>query len=96
MKGNGVREMEVADAQSGAEEKKKPKILIVGDLFIDENWLMAKCDNYHSSNVGDFHYSSLLKWPDSLVLSLCGIAEYLKILGAQSEDNHLLHHYDLI
>ena len=61
-------------------EKPEKTVLVIGDLFIDENWLMAKTDNYHSTDVGDTHYNSLIKGPDSFVLSVCGIANVLKVL----------------
>ena len=63
------------------------KILVIGDWFIDENWLMAKTDNYHSTDVGDAHYSSLIKGPTDFVLSVCGVAGVLKILsGSETGD----------
>jgi len=58
----------------------KPSILIIGDWFIDENWLMANCDIYHSYNVGDAHFIGLLKDATSSSQSLCGVASILRIL----------------
>jgi hypothetical protein len=78
----------------------KKNILVVGDLFIDENWLMARAENYHSTNVGNFHYASKLDGPDSLILSLCGIANVLKIMSGSYKESKssesLLHKYNLI
>jgi hypothetical protein len=68
------------------EATQKQTILVIGDWFIDENWLMARCNNYHSTNVGDFHYTSLLHGPDCLILSVCGVANVLKILFGNPED----------
>lgn len=67
----------------------KDKILVIGDWFIDENWLMAKTDNYHSTDVGEAHYSSLIKGPANFVLSVCGVASILKTLSGNknNEDN---------
>lgn len=59
----------------------KPKILVIGDWFIDENWLMAKTNNYHSTDVGEAHYESLVEGPANFVLSVCGVASVLKILS---------------
>ena len=64
--------------------QEKDKILVIGDFFIDENWLMAKTDNYHSTDVGDAHYNSQIKGPDSFVLSVCGVANVLKVLSGGS------------
>jgi hypothetical protein len=80
----------------------KSKILVVGDWFIDENWLMAKCDSYHSYNVGDKHYVSLLKRTDGFIMSLCGAASIMRILNGSPEEetgekiNILKDDYELI
>jgi hypothetical protein len=55
-------------------------VLIVGDSFIDENWLMSRGDNYHSYNVGKQQYVSNLDRTDSRILSFCGVASILRIL----------------
>ncbi len=68
-----------------SEKKSDPTILVVGDLFIDENWLMALCDYYHSTNVGNEHFTSRLLGPDSRIFSVCGIANVVKILGGKPE-----------
>jgi len=57
-------------------------VLILGDCFIDENWLMAKSERYHSSNVGESHYLSMLKKAKSAILSLCGAASIARMLNA--------------
>lgn len=68
--------------------KSQKTVMVIGDLFIDENWLMATADNYHSTGVGDTHYTSLIKGPDSFVLSVCGIANVIKVLlGGVAGDN---------
>ena len=48
------------------------KILIVGDCFIDENWLVAKGNTYTSSHTGDIHYLGKHKKLDKRMISLCG------------------------
>ncbi len=75
----------------------KDKILVIGDCFIDENWLMAKTDNYNSTDVGEAHYSSIVKGPANFVLSVCGVASVLKILSGdgqnqESDKNGLTEH----
>lgn len=80
----------------------KGKILVVGDWFIDENWLMAKTDNYHSTDVGEAHYNSLIEGPGNFVLSVCGVASILKVLSgddiSDDERNNLsIHdHFEII
>ena len=75
----------------------KKKILVIGDLFIDENWLMSRCNNYHSTNVGDFHFTTLLQEPRSLILSLCGVGSVLKILyGPHSDYKDPIKIFDLV
>lgn len=74
----------------------KEKIIVIGDLFIDENWLMAKTDNYHSTDVGDNHYNSLVKGPDSFVMSVCGIANVLKVLSGKDQKHSINSKYDVI
>ena len=88
--------------RSGNMVNEKSKILVVGDWFIDENWLMAKCDSYHSYNVGDKHYVSLLKRTDGFIMSLCGAASIMRILNGSPEEetgekiNILKDDYELI
>jgi len=66
---------------------KKKKILVIGDTFVDENWLMSKFDLYHSYNVGREHYISNLRGPDSQIISLCGVAGIIRILkGSEAND----------
>ncbi|MEE9442288.1 MAG: hypothetical protein V3V99_06430 [candidate division Zixibacteria bacterium] len=85
-------------------EKNKKKILVIGDLFIDENWLMAKHESYSSTNVGKHHYISYLEGPKSMIFSLCGVGNSLKILYGpgrsenleEEEENPLLKKYELL
>jgi hypothetical protein len=58
----------------------KTVVLIVGDSFIDENWLMSRCDVYHSYNVGREHYISNLQSADSKIISFCGAASVWRTL----------------
>ena len=67
--------------------RKNPVVLIVGDSFIDENWLMSRVDIYHSYNVGDRHYISDLPNADGRIISFCGAAGLYRMLqGPQSSD----------
>jgi hypothetical protein len=60
--------------------EKRTVVLIVGDSFIDENWLMSRGYVYHSYNVGKEHYISNLKSADSKIISFCGAASLWRIL----------------
>ena len=60
--------------------KQKKTIVIIGDWFIDENWLVAKHNTYSSSHTGDVHYISKHKEADKRMISLCGAAEILEVL----------------
>jgi hypothetical protein len=66
---------------------KKDVILVIGDWFIDENWLMAKSTSYHSYNVGDEHYVSLMTKTDSAIMSLCGAASIMRLLNGSPEES---------
>jgi hypothetical protein len=101
---SNARGREPEESKTGKARKGKSKILVVGDLFIDENWLMARCDNYHSTNPGRHHYTSLLSGPDSMILSLCGVASVMKILRGPTDNsghttrfrNQLLEEHELV
>ncbi|MCX5799947.1 MAG: AAA family ATPase [Candidatus Eisenbacteria bacterium] len=58
----------------------KRVVLIVGDSFIDENWLMSRGDIYHSYNVGKEHYISNLPNADCRIISFCGAASVWRTL----------------
>lgn len=58
----------------------KESIIIIGDWFIDENWLVAKHKTYSSSHTGDIHYLSKHKNIDRRMISLCGAPEIFEIL----------------
>lgn len=55
-------------------------IAIVGDWFIDENWLVSKHITYSSTHTGDAHFLSKHKNIDKRMLSLCGASEILEVL----------------
>ena len=59
---------------------KKTVVLIVGDSFIDENWLMSRGYIYHSYNVGQEHYLSNLQSVDTRIISFCGAASVWRML----------------
>ena len=62
------------------ENAEKKIILIVGDSFVDENWLMSRVDIYHSYNVGKEHYISKPLNTDSRIISFCGAASLWRML----------------
>ncbi len=62
-------------------------ILVIGDLFIDENWVMAKTDNYSSTEVGEVHYTNMPVSEKSYIWSVCGIANVLKVFMGNLEDS---------
>jgi hypothetical protein len=73
------------------ESNQKTVVLIVGDSFIDENWLMSRGDIYHSYNVGQEHYISNLQSADSKIISFCGAASVWRILyGPDKFENSML------
>ena len=57
-----------------------PLVIVLGDWFVDENWLIARHHNYSSSNTGDIHYISQHKAIDKRMISLCGAAEIFEVL----------------
>ena len=59
-------------------------LLVIGDSFIDENWLMSKLDLYHSSHIGDEHFISMLPKPNSSIISFCGVGAIMKMLNVQN------------
>lgn len=58
---------------------KKQTVVIIGDWFVDENWLMAKQESYSSSHTGINHYLSKHKFGKRMT-SLCGAFELLVVL----------------
>lgn len=60
--------------------KQKSTILVIGDWFVDENWLVSKHNTYSSSHVGHFHYLSKHTEVDKRMISLCGASEILEVL----------------
>ena len=63
----------------------KESIVILGDWFIDENWLVAPRKTYNSSHAGDYHYLTKHSTIDRRMISLCGASEILEILRNQGE-----------
>jgi len=56
--------------------------VIIGDWFIDENWLVAKHESYSSSHTGDIHYLSKHPSVGKRMISLCGAPELLVVLNS--------------
>lgn len=55
-------------------------VVVLGDWFIDENWLVANRNVYSSSHTGDVHYLSKHTKIDKRMISLCGATEILEVL----------------
>ena len=65
---------------SGKETK---TVMVIGDWFIDENWLMARHNSYNSSHTGDVHYLSKYSDINKPMIGLCGVPAILGILRSQ-------------
>ena len=57
----------------------KDSVVILGDWFIDENWLVAPRRTYSSSHTGDYHYLSKHSKIDRRMITLCGATEILDV-----------------
>ncbi|MGD2091945.1 MAG: hypothetical protein PVH61_37580 [Candidatus Aminicenantes bacterium] len=64
---------------------KEEIIVVIGDWFIDENWLVAKHRTYSSSYTGDVHYLSKHKEIGKRMINLCGTSEILEVLRSYFE-----------
>jgi hypothetical protein len=64
------------------ESSQNKTIVIIGDWFIDENWLVSRQKLYHSSQTGDVHYQLRHVKVDKRNISLCGAAELLEVLSS--------------
>ena len=67
--------------------EKGKTVVIIGDWFIDENWLMSKHESYSSSHIGNIHYLSKHKF-NKRMISLCGAPELLVALKSYFDDKH--------
>lgn len=71
-------------------------ILILGDWFIDENWLVAKQHMASSSHTGDMHFISRHEGYDKRMISLCGASEILEVIRCYFQREDSKNHYDLL
>jgi hypothetical protein len=62
------------------ENQKEPTVVILGDWYIDENWLISKLETYHASAPGDIHYMTLHKKANERITNLCAAAGLLLAL----------------
>ena len=69
-------------------ENPKSHVVILGDWFIDENWLVAPRQTYSSSHTGDYHYLSKHSKIDRRMISLCGAPEILEVLRNYFKDQN--------
>ena len=57
-------------------------ILVIGDWFIDENWLLTRQSLYHSSAPGKIHYLAKHKGVYNKITNLCGAATLIEVLSS--------------
>ncbi len=60
-------------------------LLLIGDWFIDEYWIVSKINSYHSSHTGDIHYSVQQKEITNSVMNYCGVPEIIEIIKARNK-----------
>jgi len=60
-------------------------LLVVGDWFVDENWIVTEESLATSSHVGRRHYRSRIEDPDAQILSLCGAGGVASLLHGLSQ-----------
>jgi hypothetical protein len=60
----------------------KKTVVVLGDWFIDENWVVSRQKLYHSSHTGDIHFQSRHKDLGRKLISLCGAAEIMESLSS--------------
>ena len=58
----------------------RKSIVIIGDWFLDENWLVTKYNAFASSHPGNIHYLSKQKEITSPIVGLCGVPAILNVL----------------
>jgi len=56
-------------------------IVVIGDWFVDENWLVSRQSFFHSSAAGDVHFQARHREVDKQMISLCGAAVLLEVLS---------------
>jgi hypothetical protein len=67
----------------------KKIIIVLGDWFIDENWVVEDYHSYSSTHTGEFHYNLKYNPKAERYLNLCGAAEVLEILRCYIINNNL-------
>jgi hypothetical protein len=84
---HAAREPLPAKGSEPAQESTPVRILVVGDWFVDENWIVTTESVPTSAHVGRRQYRSRVEDPDAQILSLCGaggVASLFHGLGAGS------------
>lgn len=77
--------------ESGSVADRNPTVVVIGDWFVDEHWLVAKHHTSSSSHTGDIHYLSKHEDIGRSNVSLCGASEILEVLRSffhDQEDNY--------
>jgi hypothetical protein len=65
-------------------------VIIIGDWFLDENWLIAKTESYSSSATGNQHYISKHDTIEKRIISLCGASAGLAVLKQYLPEFHFV------
>lgn len=60
--------------------EKKPTVVIIGDWFLDENWLLDRQSLPHSSFVGERHYRAHHMEYNTRLIGFCGAPLLMQIL----------------
>jgi hypothetical protein len=58
----------------------KKTIVVIGDWFVDENWLVTRQSLFQSSGAGEAHFHARHKEVDKRMITLCGAAALLEVL----------------
>lgn len=76
-------------------EKEPKRILVLGDWFVDENWIVTKENSEYSSHIGKQLYKSKIADVKSQLLSLCGAGSIARLLHSLSTAENNIEIYGL-
>lgn len=68
----------------------RKSILIIGDWFLDENWIVTKHNAFASSHPGSIHYLSKQKELASPMVGLCGVPAILGVLRSYLDSEYTI------
>ncbi len=66
--------------ESGTTIETRKIVVILGDWYIDDHWLVSPQHSYHSSTTGDIHYLARHKDAMAKVTALCGAPAVLRAI----------------